>query len=287
MSADPEYTVPEGVIPDAPPSVPTQAPPATPSPAPAGASPSDGAPAPYSEGANRRIQELVNERRRIEQAAAQATAQARAEADLYRRQVEALTSTRTPDPEEQQRTAIKAAFYDLFPWSKEFDSLTPEQARKVLASQAASEARLKKIEEAAEEEQKSYYNSVADQTLDTVYGRAKTELYGGRDLTPVQREYVRRAFTAYVELDRQQLHRYINRDTALVSDFIKHFAAEMLDPVRRQAAVNVGARVARTAAAPTGGGSGGPVGTPTPTVPKDEDALHEAAWLAMKGKLGV
>ena len=238
------------------------------SPSPVPAIPADGSTdrrIPYD-----RFQEVVAQRRQFETEAARY----RAEAESYRMKMEALAGLqRTPevDPQEQQ---IREALERMYPALKKLGGLPLDKIQELLETVPQLQAQAQ-----------SSYDSLADQTISSLYNGAK-DVFGGTALNPRQQDFLHKAFVSFVESDPRNTQRYVMRDTGLVPEFLQLYAAEMLGPARRQAAVAVGARVARTAATPTGGGSGGPVGTAAPATPKDEDALHDAAWAAFRGKLG-
>ena len=266
MTEEPQYDLNLGADPVAPPATPTPEAPAPPSPAPA--IPADGPPdqrVPYP-----RFQEVVQARRQAEADAARY----KAEADNFRMKMEALAGLqRQPevDPQEQQ---IREALERMYPALKQLGNIPLDKIQALLETVPQLQAQAQ-----------SSYDSLADQTISSLYNGAK-EVFGGTALNPRQQDFLHKAFVSYVESDPRNTQRYVMRDTGLVPEFLNLYAAEMLGPARRQAAVAVGARVARTAASPTGGGAGGPVGTAVPATPKDEDALHDAAWTAFRGKLG-
>jgi hypothetical protein len=218
-----------------------------------------------------RFQEQVALRRAHEAEAARY----RAEAEAYRMKLEALAGIqRQPevDPQEQQ---IREALERMYPALKRLGSLPFDKIMELAETVPQLQAQAQ-----------STYDSLADQTTNALYTNAK-EAFGAADLTEFQKRALHRAFVDYVESDPDHTRRYVIRDASLVPEFVNLYATEMLGPARRQAAVAVGARVARTATVPTGGGAGGPVGSPPPTVPKDEEALHDAAWAKFKGQIGA
>lgn len=270
-SVEPTYETPAGVPPDVSPAVPVPADSGTPS-SPAGASAGDGPPPttpdnriPYD-----RFQEVVHQRQRWETEAARF----KAEAEAMRQRLEAIAglqpATPPPDPQEQ---AIREQLERMYPSLKRLQGLNFDQIETLLQTAPELQAQAQ-----------ATYNSLANESVAKLYDQAK-DLFGGQALSPAQQRFLHRAFVDFVETDPANTDRYVRRDPTLIPEFVKAYAAEMLDPVRRAAAVTVGARVTRTAAAPTGGGASGPVGTPPPQIPKDEDSLHDAAWEAIKGRL--
>lgn len=269
VSVEPEYTIPEGAI-DGTPTVPSPEAPVTPPPTPAG-TPPGGVQTPEDRVPYTRFQEVVSARRQAEQTAAEA----RAEATILRRQIEALTGIKAPEQVDPQEQAIREQLERMYPFLRKMQNIPLEKIEAMLETVPQLQAQAQ-----------SQYDSQADQTVSSLYAGAKATIYGGRDLTPFQQQNLHRAFVFFVENDPQNTTRYVSRDPSLVTEFLKRYAAEMIEPVSRQAAVQVGTRIARTATVPTGGGAGGPVGTAPPVIPQDEDARHEAAWQAVRLKLG-
>lgn len=211
----------------------------------------------------------------------EANARVQAELELVKRQLGAMTGLQPQpqvDPQEQQ---IREALERMYPALKRIGDVPFDR----LAELADLGPQMQAAQQAQYAAQQAQYDALADTTVAALYQGAK-DIFGGKDLTGFQQRALHRAFVDFVESDDRNATRYVRRDGALVADFLKLYAAEMLDPARRQAAVAVGQRVSRAATVPTGGGSSGPVGTPPPAVPKDADDLHDAAWTALRAKLG-
>ena len=266
--AEPQYDVPLGDTQMDSPPIPTPEVPAPPSQTPAGVLPVDGSTdqrVPYA-----RFHEVNTARRQFETDAARY----KAEADNYRMKLEALAGLQRQPEMDPNEVETRNTLERMYPMLKQWGNIPIERITELLETVPQLQAQAQ-----------SSYDSLADQTIASLYTGAK-DVFGWTDLNARQKDYLHKAFVGYVEAERSTTQRYVSRDPTLVPEFLKQYAAEMLGPARRQAAVAVGARVARTAAAPTGGGSGGPVGTSLPTPPKDEDALHSAAWLAFVDKRG-
>ena len=263
-----DYTLPEGVTGDSSPAIT----PTTPPSAPAGAFPGGGQPVEDQRVPYARFQETVVARRQAEQQ----FAQAQAESAILKRQIEALTGVRRETEADPQEAAIKAALFKVFPALKHLENLPFDRLQDILETVPQLQA-----------SQQSQYDQLADSTTANLYREAKAT-FGGEELNEDQRSFLHSAFVRWMEQNPAQLQRYTYRDPAVVATFLQHFTAKMLDPVRRQAAVTVGARQARTAVAPTAGSASGPIGTAPPTIPAgDEDARHEAAWQSFKAKAGM
>jgi len=145
------------------------------------------------------------------------------------------------------------------------------------------------------DQQKNYWQGVAVRTQDALSsGVARLILGEGKtaaDLDPELRDDVRDSFIAWVERDKtgQRVMRYEAQDRALVEDYLKgHFAAKYLDPVRRSAAVVIGARGQRVAALPQSGGSALPSAAAPPRVDNnDVEAVHTRAWAVLQSLRGA
>jgi hypothetical protein len=263
-----EYTLPEGVTGDSSPTITPTTPPQTPAgTVPGGEQPVEEQRVPYS-----RFKETITAR----DAAAREAAEARAESAILKRQIEALTGVRREAEADPQEAAIKAALFKVFPALKHLESLPFDRLQEVLETVPQLQA-----------SQQSQYDQLADATTANLYREAKAT-FGGEELNEDQRSFLHSAFVRWMEQNPAQLQKYTFRDPSVVTTFLQHFTAKMLDPVRRQAAVTVGARQARTAVAPTAGSASGPIGTAPPTIPAgDEDARHEAAWQSFKAKAGM
>lgn len=273
MADEVEYDIPAGVIPsDAAPSVTREEP--APAVAPVAPTPAPAAHVPDNRIPFDRFQEVVSQRRTENEARIAAETRA---ADLERK-IQALTGLQPPaeqpDPEE---AAIRLQMEKLYPGLAKLKDLPFDKILQIVdavpALQADRDAQIQRG-----------FDDIADSTMASLYTAAK-ETFGGEELNTGQKKFLHRAFVGFLESDPSLLPRYKSRDAALVSEFLTDFAS-VTDPIRRQAAVTSGARVARVATVPTGGSSGGPVGQPAPALPKDEDSRHDGAWKAFKAARG-
>lgn len=139
------------------------------------------------------------------------------------------------------------------------------------------------------EQQKVYWQGVARRTQDAVHDGIAKMILGtdkaAKDLDPEMADDVRDGFIRWVERDEtgQRVARYEQQDGTLVSEFLKAFGARYVDPVRRTAAVAVGARGAVVNRLPQSGPSGMPAAAAPPVVDnKDVDAVHGRAWAVLQ-----
>lgn len=183
-----------------------------------------------------------------------------------------------PEPEFNPETeAIKRQFFSLFPHAKGLfaaieknpDMLTKlEEALTVLPGVAAdSEQRW--VAQGAQA-----LRSLATEGAKIV----------GAELPLKARAWHEAAFIASLEADPELRSRYMRGDVeALVREYWQDVNTNMLDPIRRSAAVKLQQRGDRVARVPTAGSGSGPVGKGG-TKPKSEDDLHDQAWDALQAQ---
>jgi hypothetical protein len=187
-------------------------------------------------------------------------AQIRQEAEQYRNQLHALVGAQRPQNTEAD--AVKQQFYELFPKLRQLE----ENGDDLLA--------LRERAGDLEAQNKHYWNSYANQTMDRLYSRA-TEVLGG-PLNEEGRDYLHSAFTGFVSSSPERTARY-GSDPGIVEDFLRAFTSNFIDPARRSASATVANRVAGAPNVPqdTPGGGLRPASGPQPT---NLDERAQAAW---------
>jgi hypothetical protein len=156
------------------------------------------------------------------------------------RRIAALAGiTPPPSAEETEAEKVAAAFYSL-PQFAHLKGITPELLKSIeqLVHQGST------LTEARDH----LYNQQADRFLDSMDQAFADEL-GAQTLTPGQQRKLRAAFGAWVP-DKQAdpeghaafTKRYNSGDPSLISEFVKEYAADMLEPARRQATVPIAQR---------------------------------------------
>lgn len=138
------------------------------------------------------------------------------------------------------------------------------------------------------EQTTNYWRGVAARTLDQVHDGVAKLILGqdkaAKDLDPEALDDIRDGFIRWVERDKtgQRVMRYESQDPKLVGEYLQAFGQRYLDPVRRGAAVQVGQRGQRVAAAPQSGAAAlpKPAEAPKPNL-QDEDEVHGRAWAKM------
>jgi hypothetical protein len=183
-----------------------------------------------------------------------------------------------PEPEFNPETeAIKRQFFSLFP-----------QAKGLFATMEKNPEMLAKLEEAlqvlpnvaADSEQR--WVAQGAQTLRTLATEGAKIV--GAELPLKARAWHEAAFIASLEADPELRNRYMRGDIeGLVREYWQDVNTNMLDPIRRSAAVKLQQRGDRVARVPTAGPGSGPVGKGG-TKPKSEDDLHDQAWEALQAQ---
>lgn len=198
-------------------------------------------------------------------------AQIKAERDLLNRQIQALTGVK-PEPQvDPQQQAILAGLEKVIPGISRFGNLPIDRLLEI--AERFPELQ-KQTEDERAKQQEARLSTLAETARATLFDQAKP-LYDGKALTEGQQKMLVLTFAGWLDSDQALKSRYLAGDGHLVPEFLKAFAPTMLDPVRRQAAVALDQRTARTATAPTGGGSH-PVSS-VPGAPKGLDAAIDSA----------
>lgn len=155
------------------------------------------------------------------------------------RRIAALAGVAPPDPDQAEAEKVANAFYSL-PQFAHLRHVTPELLERL--------GRLAHESSSLTEARDHVYNQQADRFL-TSMDRAFAEEIGAESLTPGQQRKLRAAFGAWVP-DRQvdpEGHaafdkRYNAGDETLITEFLKEFATDVLEPARRQATVPIAQR---------------------------------------------
>ena len=191
-----------------------------------------------------------------------------------RRQVQALTGAKAPEPvveEDPQETAIRTSLERMYPALKTLRDLPVDKLMSAITN-------TEELQAARAQETKERFATLATTTFKSLHDAAQKDVYGGQPLTDKQRLSLNRNFHAWVSADESVLARYASGDAKVVSEFMADMTENLLAPVRRSAAVTVGARASRAATLPTGGSVNGPVGTPPKPAVQTEDDVIDASW---------
>lgn len=202
----------------------------------------------------------AGERQMQQQYAAQ-IAQARQEADQYKRQLHSIVGVTQPaDP---QIDAVKQQFAQLYPGLSKMEDRA---------------AQLEQLLERAgdlESQTNHYWQSYGRQAMDRLFTHAAQTL--GAPLTDEGKRMLHASFTGFVQSSPELTERYAN-DPTLVEDFWKTYSSSFIDPVRRSATASVGMRAAGSMALPQDSPSGAPRVSPAP-VPQNLDERAANAWV--------
>jgi hypothetical protein len=155
------------------------------------------------------------------------------------RKIAALAGVTVPSADETEAEKVAAAFYSL-PQFAHLKGLTPEflASVKALVDQGSTFA----------EARDHLYNQQADRFLASLETTFAEEI-GAQSLTPGQARKLRAAFGASMPDQREDpegfakfRQRYDAGDESLISEFIKEYVSDMLEPARRQATVPIAQR---------------------------------------------
>ncbi len=192
---------------------------------------------------------------------AEREASIRAEADQYRRQVQALTGV-TP-PQNPEVSAVKSQFAQLYPG---------------LAKIEEKAARLEQLLERAgdlESQNDHYWQAYGRQTMDRLFTRFSETM--GSPLTDEGKRQLHSSFVGWVQQSPELSERYAS-DPTIVEDFVKAFTASFIDPVRRTATATTVARATGTPGMPQDTPAGA-LRTSTPAEkPANLDERAAQAW---------
>jgi len=280
----PPATPPASATPPAtPPATPAAGAPATP--APAGA-PAAGTPEPATaeqglEELRRSVSEIATFNRQLLE---QNTVLVQQNRDLHARLNQPPPAPPAPaaEPPDPQTLAIRDRMMQVFPWFKDLEELVGKKAALLGAAEAVPQVMSDR--QAAQQAQDHYWDSYRDSQFQAAQDAVAKEVLGdgkaGKDLDPIVRSMVETAYRTWVTADPARAARYERQDQQLLGEFVSHYKALMIAPVRRTE--NVAALDAAAAAPPIprGGPSAAPAPpAPTPpTPPKDEDALFSDSW---------
>jgi hypothetical protein len=155
------------------------------------------------------------------------------------RRIQALAGVTPTDPDQAEAERVANAFYSL-PQFAHLRHVTPEFLNRV--------AQLVEQGSSLSEARDHVYNQQADRFL-TSMDRAFADEIGAETLTPSQQRKLRAAFGAWIP-DKQtdpDAHaafdkRYNAGDESLITEFLKEFTTDVLEPARRQATVPIAQR---------------------------------------------
>lgn len=198
--------------------------------------------------------ERISEETRRRQQTEQAYQRAQAEAELVRRQLQALTGA-TPQPAEDPNAAqIRQELEKYYPGLSKLGSL---------------EQQLQAVQEFVER----HWQSTANSTMQAVWKRFSEDL--GQDLPEEHRRILHGAFVAYLEADQSRLGRYASGDQTLIDDFHNAVQSGLLDPYRKRTMSAAATRATAVSRLPRQGPGTTLVGKPKST-PKTWDEMEKA-----------
>lgn len=149
-----------------------------------------------------------------------------------RRRVQALAGVNPKSAEDADEEIVRAKLLKMFPV---LNKLTDEQVDKVLGVASKAEH----LESAALAGDVRY----GRQALKTVHDAVAKEL--GGTLTERQQQRVAREFVAWVSGDEALATRYENEDSTLIPEFVKQFAEDFFEPIKRLSTKNEADRLRR------------------------------------------
>lgn len=185
--------------------------------------------------------------------------QLRAEADQYKRQLQALVGFTPPQNPEVQ--AVRDQFGQLYPGLNRLE----ERAQQL-------EELLERAED-LESQNSHYWRSYGRQTMDRLFSHASESL--GGPLSDEAKRALHSSFTGFIQSSPELLERYAN-DPSIIEDFWKAFASSFIEPARRSASATVAARATGTPL-PQDTPGGAPRATPAPQL-QNMDERAAAAW---------
>lgn len=195
----------------------------------------------------------------------------RAEADVLRRQMAALTGVQPPAaPRNPEFDQIRNQIYEV----------APELGR--LAKLVDKLEKLGEIEpdeiQAIRESQTQAWLAHGNQVLDAVEAELRSA-YGGGEISPKALKQFQGFFVASVANDPELKARYEAGDPRLIKEFIADYKQGLLDPYHRSTTATTAPARAAAARLPRGGGSSAITPGPARTVkPSDGEAYHKAAF---------
>lgn len=195
-------------------------------------------------------------------------AKVRGELDRYRNQVQALVGV-TPQ-QNTEADAIKAQFFQLFPWAKKLEDRFGDIENLVEQSQDLKA------------QNDHYWTSYGKQTMDRLFNLASESL--GAPLTDEGKRQLHSSFVGFVQSSPELADRYAS-DPTIVEDFWKGFTSSFVDPVRRASSAGVQQRAGAVARLPQDSPSGTPQVTPVPK-PSGLDERAALAWADFKNRTG-
>ena len=215
-----------------------------------------------------------------------AARRAAAEAERYRRMIEAGTGVRIPGTEPEMPREIaeaRSTFAQIFPGLAQIEAIAPRLMQMLQALPEDFDmqqfGRLPDMFASGEH----YWESLGQRTIDALYGTVAKDL-GVEELTPMQRTSIGNTFMSWLQMDPQRAQRYTQGNSRVVDEFLTDWRSGFIEPIRRTAQAGDAATAARNRSlppAPRGSGIAPPAGTPPPD-PKTIDQANDAAWEAFK-----
>lgn len=168
----------------------------------------------------------IQKERKARQQAEQAIATHRAELELERKRVQALSGVSPKSPHDQEAEEVRERFAQLYP---ELAGLTKEDI------EALRELRGRSTE--LQETTRHYWTTHA-QTIFTALEKEVASELGGDKLTDRQSKALRRAYALECQENPEFLKRHESGDPELVKEFAKEWAEDWLKPALRKQAAN-------------------------------------------------
>lgn len=206
------------------------------------------------------------ERQASERFTAQIT-EARAEAQRYQRQLQALVGVQPP--QDPQRDSIREQLYNVAPSIKMMEERA-EELKELL-----EDAR------AMRQQNEHYWTSYARSAMDRLYTHAQESL--GTPLTDEGKRALHAAFTGFVSSSPELTSRF-ETDPSLVEDFWKMFTSSFVDPVRRSSTATVAGRAQSNLPQDTPSGAPRAAGAPQLQGVDDRAAAAWTLFNTIKGQ---
>lgn len=188
------------------------------------------------------------------------------------------------EPPDPQTLAIRDRMFQVFPWLKDLEELAGKKTALLGAAEAVPAITADRT--AAQEADRQYWENYRNQSFQTVVSSIAAEVLGQgktfKDVDPAVASGIAEAFRVWVINDPKRAARYEGQDPALLGEFVDHYKAVTIMPLRRTENVAALDAAAAAPAIPRGGPSvqPGPAAQPSapPAANNDEDEIHSRSW---------
>lgn len=164
----------------------------------------------------------LQKERKARQAADTAAAQHQRELEIERRRVQALSGVTPQDPDEANKAAIRQRFSELYPGVAKLNDQTIDRLLR-LADNA----------EQLDQTTQHHWQMHGRKMLDSVTSSVAKEL--GGSLTDRQTARIEAAYAQEAQINPDFLRRHEQGDPTLITEFVKNFVEDFIEPGRRKA----------------------------------------------------